>query len=124
MVILPLCDAFVIRRTPFVVDDERRNIIPEALLKQNESANAPVAVIKGTDLLKAYMELKDILQPHDRQLFIPLQQFEHLRVDCKGTGAGLLLLAAVYTRLHLFSALCIGAVVQFPMKPYNQVSGN
>ena len=105
----------------FIIDDERDDVMTKAFFHHNQSTDAAVIVIKGMDLLKAHMELQDILQPHDRQLFISFQQLEHLRVNRKGTGAGLLLLAAVHTRLHFFSALCIGAIVQFFMQPHNQL---
>ena len=56
-VIVPFFDAADITGAAFVVDDERHNIMAQAFLKQNESTNAAVAVLKREDLLETDVEV-------------------------------------------------------------------
>ena len=41
-IVIPFGDAVVVGCTPFVVYDERRNVIPEALLHHDQTTDAPL----------------------------------------------------------------------------------
>ena len=62
LVHIPFADAFEILRTPFIVEDEGRDLVAQALLEHEQPTDAPVAVSEGADALKAHMEVQNLRQ--------------------------------------------------------------
>ena len=63
---------------PHVVgDDERRDVVLEAFLEEDQAPDAAVAVLKRMDLLEAHMQIKQVRQRLVGAL-PPREQFRHL----------------------------------------------
>ena len=58
---VPFLDATEVTRAAFVVDDEGHNVVAQALLEHQQSANATVAVLEGEDFLKADVEVQNVV---------------------------------------------------------------
>ena len=63
-VCFPRCDSSVVFATVFVVDDEWDNLVAQAFLHHDQSAEAAVSVFKGMDTLEPDMEVQDVSQLH------------------------------------------------------------
>ena len=59
---VPLMQFAIVKQLHIVTDDEGDNAVTQALLKHNEPSDAPVAVLKRVDRLKADMKADDVLQ--------------------------------------------------------------
>ena len=69
-VIVPLFDTTEVAGAAFVVDDEGHNIVAQAFLKEDQSAHAAVAVLEGEDLLKADVEVQNLIALDFGLLFV------------------------------------------------------
>lgn len=69
-VIVPFFDATKVAGSAFVVDDERHNIVAQALLEHQQSAYSPIAVLEGEDLLEADMEVQNVITLDVGLLFV------------------------------------------------------
>lgn len=58
----PFVKTSVIEHLQFVCDDERYDIISEALLKHNEPSHTSITVLKRMYPLKAHMKIKDVFK--------------------------------------------------------------
>ena len=61
-ILCPFGQAAVIEHLEFLVDDKRNDIIAQALLEKNQSANTTVSILKRVDMFKAVMEIKDLFK--------------------------------------------------------------
>ena len=60
--IVPFLQSTVIEHFQIIVNDKRNNIVFQTLLKHNQSAHTPVAVLERMDPLKLHMEVQNILK--------------------------------------------------------------
>ena len=57
MILVPFPDAAQVSGSALIINDEWHDIMEQALLKQNESANTTIAILEGENLLKPNMEI-------------------------------------------------------------------
>lgn len=60
-VVVPLFDATKVAGAAFVIDDEWHNAVAQAFLEHKQSAHAAIAVFKGEYLLKADVEVQNVV---------------------------------------------------------------
>lgn len=80
-VVGPAADAFEVGGAVFIVDDERRDFVAQALLEEEEASDASVAVIEGMNLLKANVEVEQIGKRVGLKLLVFADELTHLRGD-------------------------------------------
>ena len=78
---MPLLDTTEVSRSALVVDDKRHNAVAKAFLKQNESANTAIAVLKGEYLLEPDMEIQDVIPLNFGLVLIACDQLSQTGMD-------------------------------------------
>ncbi len=78
---MPFFDTPEIPGTAFVVDDEGHHIVAQALLEHKQSAHATVAVLEGEYLLKADVEVQNVIALDLGLLFVSGDQFCQTGMD-------------------------------------------
>ena len=82
-ILVPLADAVQIAGAALIVDDKRRNLVPEAFLEHQQASDATVAILEGTDALEAYMEIQNLMEA---DIFLCFVFFEQLVDGCGDLG--------------------------------------
>ena len=75
---VPLFKAAVVEQLQIVLNNEGDNIVLQALLKEDQSANTAISVLEGMYTFKSYMESYDVLKGLRGQLIVTCQQFAYL----------------------------------------------
>lgn len=78
---VPLFDAAQIPGAAFVVDDEWHHIVAQAFLKEDQSAYPSVAVLEGEYLLKADVEVQNVIALDFGLLFVGSDQLCQTGMD-------------------------------------------
>ena len=86
---VPLFQTAIVKHFMPVVDDEGDDPETKAFLKKDQSADAPVAVLKGMDALETNMKVKQIIQRFICAAVILLQELCHRRRDLGRERRGL-----------------------------------
>ena len=81
VVIVPFFDVADIAGTAFIIDDEGHNVVAQTFLEHKQSAHATVTVLEGEDLIKADMEIQDMILFNFRALFVGFNQFCQAGID-------------------------------------------
>ena len=74
-VLVPLADAIQIASAALIIDDEGRNLMPEAFLEHQQASNATITILKGTDAFKSNMEVEYLMES---DVFLRFVLFEQL----------------------------------------------
>ena len=61
-ILVPLTDAIQIAGTALIVDDEGRDIMPEAFFEHQQASNTTITIFKGADTLKPDMEIENFVK--------------------------------------------------------------
>ena len=80
-VIVPFLDAPEVSGSALVIDNKGHNAMAQALLEHDQSANAAVLVLKGEDLLEAYMKVQDLIPFDFGLVLIVPDQFRQTGID-------------------------------------------
>lgn len=70
MLAVPVFQPVVIKQLNALVDDERHDAKPQALLEHNEPPDAAVSVLERVYLLKSRVEFHDVLEGFRRTVFV------------------------------------------------------
>ena len=84
-ILVPLADAVQITSAALIVDDEWRDLVPEAFLEHQQASNATIAIFKRTDALEADMEIQNLMEADIFLRFVLLEQLidgSSLSIDC------------------------------------------
>ncbi len=84
---VPEAQALQVGGAAFVVNDERRDAVAQALLEHQQPSDPAVPIVEGTDALKVHVEVQDLQQSHFLQVLILSKQLAHLGVDVLGCGS-------------------------------------
>lgn len=113
---VPFADAFEILRAPLVIEDERRDLMAQALFEHEQPADASIAIREGADAFKAHMEVQNLCQLHFIEALVFGDQSAHLGSNvlwrrgfrlANGTG-----IPAILARMKLEFTLRHGAVAE------------
>ena len=74
-VVVPLFDASEVSGAALIVDDEWHNIVAQAFLKEDQSANTAIAVFKGEYLLETDVEVQNVIALDIGLFFVVGDQF-------------------------------------------------
>ena len=78
-ILVPLADAVQIAGAALIVDDKRRNLVPEAFLEHQQASDATVTILEGADALESDMEIEDLMEA---DIFLRFVFFEELIDGC------------------------------------------
>ena len=78
---VPVFQTVVIKQLNALVDDERHDVKPQALLEHNEPPDAAVSVLERVYLLEPRVEFHDVLKGFRRAVFVLRKEPAHFRVD-------------------------------------------
>ena len=81
VVIVPFLDATEVAGAAFVVNDKGHNAVAQAFLEHQQSAYTAIAVLEGEDLLKADMEVQNVIALDLGLLFVGGDQFCQTGMD-------------------------------------------
>ena len=76
--LVPFFETAVVEQFQIILDDERDNIMLQALLKEDQTAYTAISILEGMDALKGYVEGYDVLKGLRGQCIIVCQQFANL----------------------------------------------
>ena len=81
VVVVPFFDATKVAGAALIVNDEGHNVVAQALLEHKQSANTPVTVLEGEYLLKADVEVQNVIALDVGLLFIAGDQLCQTGMD-------------------------------------------
>ena len=70
----PFLQASIIEHLQFVCDDKRDYAICQTLLEYQQASNPSITILKGMNLLKAHMKVKDIFKSLGTMVIIVVKQ--------------------------------------------------
>lgn len=81
---IPETEAFQVGGAAFVIQDEGRDAVAQALFEHQQPPDPSVPVVEGPNAFKAHVEIQDLQQGHFLQVLIFTKQLAHLGVDVLG----------------------------------------
>ena len=75
---IPFFKPSVVEQFQVVLDDERHNVMLQALLKKEQATYTAISVLEGMNAFKSHIEGHNVLKSLRRQRVIVCQQFAHL----------------------------------------------
>ena len=81
VIVVPLLDATEVSGATLIVNDEWHDIVAQAFLEQNESANTTISILKGEYLLKPDMEIQNMIPFNFSLALVACDQFSQTGMD-------------------------------------------
>ena len=82
-ILVPLADTIQIAGAALIVDDEGRDLVPEAFLEHQQATDTTIAIFEGMDALEPDMEIENLMEA---DIFLRFVFFEQLIDSCRDLG--------------------------------------